>query len=98
MKKIKIAQIGFNQNSHSTQIFKSILKQSDIFEIEDYVLPENERERIPRKVNAFAEYKELSLDEVLSNSEIEAVTIETDEIYLTKYAFMAAKAGKHIHR
>jgi len=97
MKKIKIAQIGFNQNSHSTQIFESLSKQSDIFENEGYVLPENERERIPNKVNKFAEYKELSLEEVLNNPEIEAVTIETDEIHLTKYALMVASAGKHIH-
>lgn len=97
MKKIRIAQIGFNQNSHSVPIFASLAKQSDIFEIAGYVLPENERERIPDKVNAFADYKELSLDEVLNDPSIEAVTVETEEIYLTKYALMAAKAGKHIH-
>lgn len=97
MKKIKIAQIGFNQNSHSPQIFSSLSKQSEIFEIAGYVLPEKERERIPDRINAAANYKELSLDEVLNNPEIEAVTIETDEIYLTKYALMAASAGKHIH-
>ena len=97
MKKVKIAQIGLNLNSHSTQIFKSLTKQNDVFEVVGYVLPEKERERIPNKVNAYADYKELALDVVLNDPEIEAVTIETDEIYLTKYALMAAKAGKHIH-
>lgn len=97
MRKIKIAQIGVNTYSHSNEIFGSICKQSDIFEVVGYVLPENEREKIPHKVNAYAEYKELTLYEVLNDPEIEAVTIETDEIYLTKYALMAAKAGKHIH-
>lgn len=97
MKKVKIAQIGLNLNSHSTQIFKSLTKQNDVFEVVGYVLPEKERERIPHKVNAYAGYKELALDAVLNDPEIEAVTIETDEIYLTKYAFMASKAGKHIH-
>ena len=33
----------------------------------------------------------------LCDPTIEAVAIETDEIYCTKYALMAAQAGKHIH-
>lgn len=97
MRKIKIAQIGANTYSHGKEIFNSLKKQSDIFEIAGYVLPENEGERLPAKVDIYKDYKELTLEEVLSNPEIEAVTIETDEIYLTKYALMAAKAGKHIH-
>ncbi|MBE6729297.1 MAG: Gfo/Idh/MocA family oxidoreductase [Ruminococcaceae bacterium] len=97
MKKIKIAQIGMNTYSHSKEIFASLKKQRDIFEIVGYVLPESERERLPSKVDILKDYKELTLEEVLNNPEIEAVTIETDEIYLTKYALMAVKAGKHIH-
>lgn len=97
MKKIKIAQIGINEHSHSNQIFSSIAKQKDLFEVVGYVLPENERERIPHKVKLFEGFSELSLDDVLNNPEIEAVAIETDEVYLTKYALMAANAGKHIH-
>lgn len=94
---IKIAQIGINKYSHSNEIFKSICKQSDLFEVVGYTLPENERERIPEKLDDFKGYEELTLCEILNNPEIEAVTVETDEIYLTKYATMAAKAGKHIH-
>jgi len=97
MKKIKIAHIGLNTYSHSNEIFKSLKNQSDVFEIAGYVLPENERERLSKKAEVFDGYKELTLAEVLNNPEIEAVTIETDEIYLTKYALMAANAGKHIH-
>lgn len=97
MKKVKIAQIGINKYSHSNEILHSILKQSDLFEFVGYVLPENERERINFKTGDLSELKELTLDEVLESPEIEAVSIETDEIYLTKYALLAAKAGKHIH-
>lgn len=97
MRKIKIAQIGLNTNSHSTEIFKSLKKQNDIFEIAGYVLPENERERLPQHAKALEGYKELTLEEVLNDPTIEAVTIETDEIYLTKYALMAAAHHKHIH-
>lgn len=97
MKKVKIAQIGLNQNSHATQIFKSLAKQNDIFEVVGYVLPENERIRLKNKIGVVDGFRELTLDEVLNDPEIEAVAIETDEVYLTKYALMCAKAGKHIH-
>ena len=97
MKKIKIAQIGLNEYSHSLEIFQSLEKQTDIFEIVGYALPENEENRLPGKAKYLQNYKKMTLDEILNNPEIEAVTIETDEVYLTKYALMAAKAGKHIH-
>lgn len=97
MKKVKIAQIGLNQNSHATQIFKSLAKQNDVFEVVGYVLPENERIRLKHKLGVVEGFRELTLDEVLNDPEIEAVAIETDEVYLTKYALMCAKAGKHIH-
>jgi len=97
MRRIKIALIGLNVNSHSRQIYKSIMKQTDLYEVAGYVLPENERERIANKVEVLEGYPERTLEEILNDPEIEAVAIETDEIYLTKYALMAAKAGKHIH-
>lgn len=97
MRKIKIAQIGINQYSHSLDILGSISKQTSLFEVVGYALPENEKERIPQKYEKLSAYKELTLDTILNDPEIEAVTIETDEIYLTKYALLAAKAGKHIH-
>ncbi len=97
MKKIKIAQIGLNEYSHSLEIFESLEKQSDVFEIVGYALSENEEKRLPSKATRLQKYKKMTVEEILSNPEIEAVTIETDEIYLTKYALAAAKAGKHIH-
>ncbi len=97
MRKIKIAQIGTSQNSHGNPIFNSLKKNSDIFEVAGYVLPENEREKFPQRMATFDGYKELTLEEVLNNPEIEAVTVETEEIYLTKYAALAAEHKKHIH-
>ncbi len=97
MKKIKIAQIGLNEYSHSVEIFESLQKQSEIFEIVGYALPENEEKRLPGKAARLGKYRKMTVREILNNPEIDAVTIETDEIYLTKYALMAAKAGKHIH-
>lgn len=97
MRKVKIAQIGTSVNSHGNLIFNSLKKNSDIFEIAGYVMPENEHEKFPQQMAMFDRYKELTLNEILNNPEIEAVTVETEEIYLTKYAQMAANHNKHIH-
>lgn len=97
MRKIKIAQIGTSRNSHGNEIFNTLKKQSDIFEIVGYAFPENEKEKFPERIAAFDGYTELTVEEILNSPEIEAVTVETEECYLTEYALKAAKAGKHIH-
>ena len=97
MNKIKIAQIGTSANSHGNFIWNSLLKQTDLFEVIGYALPENEREKFPHQAEAFDDYREMTVDEILNDPEIEAVAVETEEIYLTKYALMVANAGKHLH-
>ncbi len=97
MKKIKIAQIGTSLNSHGNDIWSTLLNQTDIYEVIGYAFPENEREKFPERVKAFDGYREMTVDEILSSPEIEAVAVETEEIYLTKYALMIAEAGKHLH-
>lgn len=97
MKKIKIAQIGTSGNSHGNNIWNSVLKQTDRFEVVGYAFPENEREKFPHQAEAFDGYREMTVEAILDDPEIEAVTVETEEIYLAKYAIMAAKSGKHIH-
>ena len=97
MKKIKIAQIGTSRYSHGAAIFNCIKSLPEIFEVAGYCLPENEREQFPDVMKAFEGYDELSLEEILENPEIEAVTVETEECNLTKYALLAAQHKKHIH-
>ncbi|MBQ8351454.1 MAG: Gfo/Idh/MocA family oxidoreductase [Clostridia bacterium] len=97
MKQIRIAQIGTSTYSHGNEIFTTLKENPDLFEIVGYALPEGERERFPWQMQAFAGYREMTVEEILSDPSIEAVTIETEEIYLTKYARMAAASGKHIH-
>ncbi|MBO5369998.1 MAG: Gfo/Idh/MocA family oxidoreductase [Clostridia bacterium] len=97
MNKIKIAQIGTSRYSHGSAIFESIKRNSDIFEIVGFSLPENEREKFPEQMEFFDAYREMTVDEILNNPEIDAVTVETEEIYLTKYAQMVADAKKHMH-
>ena len=97
MRKIKIAQIGTSAFSHGSQIFDVLREKSDIFEIVGYALPENEREKFPDFVKTFDGYREMSVEEILSNPDIEAVFVETEEVYLTKYALKVAESKKHIH-
>lgn len=97
MRKIKIAQIGTSYNSHGNSIWLSLLKQTDIFDVVGYAFPENEREKFPERAEAFNGYREMTVEEILNDPEIEAVAVETEEIYLTKYALMVAEAGKHLH-
>lgn len=97
MRKIRIAQIGTSQNSHGGSIIKSLKKQSDLFEVVGYALPENEREKFPQRMKDFDGLREMTLEEILNDASIEAVTVETEEIYLTKYAQLAASARKHMH-
>ena len=97
MKKIKIAQIGTSLNSHGQSIFESLKKQSDIFDVVGYALPENEREKFPERMDVFEGSREMTVSEILNDAQIDAVAIETEEIYLVKYAIMAAQHKKHIH-
>jgi len=97
MKPIRIALIGVNLNSHSVQIHTRLQQLSDMFEVVGIAFPENEEERLPEKVKLFDNLKRMTVEEILADPTIEAVAVETEEIYCTKYALMAAKAGKHVH-
>ena len=97
MKKIKVAQIGTSKWSHGSGIWPTMVNHPEVFEIMGYALPENEREKFPDNIKCFEGYREMTVEEILSDPEIEAVVVETEEIYLTKYATMVAKAGKHLH-
>ncbi|MBQ6714018.1 MAG: Gfo/Idh/MocA family oxidoreductase [Clostridia bacterium] len=97
MRKIRIAQIGTSTNSHGNDIFNTLKNLSDVFEVVGYALPENEREKFPERMADFEGYREMTVEEILNDPEIEAVTVETEELYLVKYATLAAKHGKHIH-
>lgn len=48
-------------------------------------------------MQVFDGYREMSVDGILNDPTIDALTVETEEIYLTKYALSAAEHKKHIH-
>lgn len=97
MRKIRIAQIGVNRYSHALSIFNSIKTLPEIFDVAGYCLVEGEREMFEKELFVFNGYPELTLEEILNDPTIEAVTVETEEVHLTKYAIMAAEHGKMIH-
>lgn len=96
MKKIRIAQIGVGHD-HAMEILRSIRCQNEFFEVVGYALPEIEKEKFQDRYSSLNDLKEMTVEEILNDPTIEAVTIETEEVNLTNYALMAAKAGKHMH-
>lgn len=84
-------------HGHSMQVLESIRKQNDIFEVVGYVLPKSEKEHFSCMRTVLEGLKELTLEEVLDNPEITAVTIETDEQKLCRVALAAAEHKKHVH-
>ena len=97
MEKIRIAQIGTSLYSHGLSIWRTLLAHPELFEVVGYAFPENEREKFPAQMSDFDRHREMSVEQILADPTIEAVAVETEEIYLTKYALMVAKAGKHLH-
>ena len=96
MKPIRIAQIGMCQYIHGPQVFLALTAHPECFEVVGYTLVEDERERCAERLGCFEGYPELTLEQILNDPTIEAVTVETDEVHLTKYAQMAVDADKHV--
>lgn len=106
MKPIRIALIGVNEHSHCIQMHTRFHQLKNYFEVVGIAYPENEKQRLPGKIEKLHEswekeglesVPEITVEQIMADPTIEAVGIETDEIYCTKYALMAAKAGKHVH-
>lgn len=96
MEKIRIAQIGIGHD-HAGEILRSIRQQSDIFEVVGYALPDIEKKKFGDRIQWFNGLPEMTVEEIMNDKSIEAVTVETEEVNLTNYALIAAKAGKHMH-
>lgn len=73
-------------------------QQTDLYEVVGYHIPEDDELQMSEQdASKLSEgIKALTLDEVLKDTEIEAVVVETVDKELVKYATLAAKANKHI--
>ena len=109
MKRIKIAQIGI-LHAHGLSNFRSILTHNEIFDFvglyPDYktqeemdkgqVPAEEVRKGLKALEKEFGKIPILTLEELLQYPGLEAVSVESYEGDLTKYALMAAEKGLHI--
>ena len=96
MQKIRIAQIGVGHD-HAGALPPAFRALPDRFDFVGYALPEGEAETYANKLGCFGGAPRLTVEEILADPTNEAVAVETAEVHLTKYALLAAKAGKHIH-
>lgn len=102
MRKIRIAQIGIG-HAHATAIFGCMKGLPEVFEIVGWYAPESDialwksGASFAGDPNFFRGYPQMTLEEILNDPTIEAVTVETEEKYMVKYAQMAIDAGKAVH-
>lgn len=96
MRSVKTAIIGIGHD-HAWCITKTLIKNSDVFDLAGYYIPPEEEGRFDDKIDVFDGMKRLTLEEIIDDASIEAVAIETEDKFLPKYAQIAASNGKHIH-
>ena len=96
MKKIRIAQIGTG-HLHAGACFKTLRNRTDLFEIVSIAEPVPERVCRLTERAVYHDIPVYTAEELLAMEDLDAVTIETDEVYLTKYALAAAERGLHVH-
>lgn len=102
MKKIKIAQIGIGHD-HASSVYLQLIKMSDLFEFVGYAeVPEDQLEnewmrcRLNNECPIYKDAKKLTVEEIFSMPDLDAVAIETYDLNLVKYAQMAADRGLNI--
>ena len=103
MRKIRIAQIGTGHD-HAADIFTTLSSLSDIFEVVGYAeVPEDNvpfawsQNNYAQKRSVYEGAKKYTVDEIFSMPDLDAVAVETLDLYLVKYAQMAADKGLHVH-
>lgn len=99
MEKIKIAQVGVT-HEHAPGKIISLKKLPEIYDLAGYV-NDLEFSTSPRYINEVQEYfkdvKELTLDEVLNDPSIKAVTVEVPNNELVEMAKKFAERGIAMH-
>lgn len=101
MEKLKTIQIGIGHD-HGTSGFNSILYQSEIFEVLGFAVPEEELNSglWESRIKEYRDDRKIpyyTVDEILNLEGVEAAVIECEDLYLTKYAIMAAEKGLHVY-
>ncbi len=96
-RKIKVVQIGV-EHDHGPDTMKTMRRLTDDFEVLGYAVPDDDPNDNPiRNTVPFEGLRRYTVEEALSLTGVEAVTIECADEHLTKYALMAAKRGLAVH-
>ena len=94
MNRIKVAQIGTGEHTHSTQVFRSLINNPDVFDVVGFANVDHHDKPLQ---SVFAGHKEWTAEEILNMKDLDAVVIECDEELQTHYALLAAERGLPMH-
>lgn len=95
MKPLRVALIGI-AHDHACPNHGSVLKHPEVFDVAGYYVPPTEAEDYASRMSLFHGLREMTMAEILADSSIEGLIVETYELELTHYALLGANAGKHI--
>ena len=97
MKKIRVAQIGIGHD-HASGIFNAMWEMNDEVELVGYCTMEDDVPGFQKDRSEEYHGKPiLTLEEILSDKSLDAITVEAIDSRLTKYAKMALDAGFPVH-
>ena len=93
MNRLKVIQIG-GEHDHAPAALDSLRRQSDIFDLVGYVIPEEDASgQFESTKAAYDGVRRMTLEEALATPGLQGAVIETSEKLLTKYARIAAEHG-----
>lgn len=95
MRKIKIAQIGAGHD-HASAAIATLKLQSDIYDLVGYAVVDGDESVFENNQYPYQDVRRMTVEEILSDPELDAVCIETEDRRLTEYAIKAAERGLHI--
>lgn len=96
MKKIRIAQIGIGHD-HADGKMECARRLKDVFEVVGIAEPDRQLFEKHKSKPYYEGLQWMSVDELLSRSDIDAVMVETPELDLVTYGMKCIESGKHIH-
>ncbi|MBQ3866285.1 MAG: Gfo/Idh/MocA family oxidoreductase [Clostridia bacterium] len=97
MKKLRVAQIGTGHD-HASGIFTALREMTDEVEILGYWTPDDDRDAFTNdRWSEYGDLPRIGPEEIFKPGAVDAVTVETEDLRLTKYAAMALEAGIPVH-
>lgn len=94
MQKIKIAQIGMGHD-HAPVVFDALQRLPEIFEVVGYAQVPEDGGAIDAKFYEGA--RQYDVREILAMPDLDAIAVETFDLFLARYALLAAQKGVHVH-